>query len=351
MIAISVAIARLYAVRIYNDAAKHQQAVLELHGFVRSRAAGKPTIWTSLARKWIHPHAFDKSEVLLISPEWPSLRKRLNSIKDSNGIECIQGEVDSLSQSEARLVYGSPELNQVILRVNGLAEPGVFSFIASKPKLKTLWIMSPIDAEMIDAISKNPSLENLTVDCDSLTREQIMTITHTRTVKNLGLNDAAVDASLVNSLKKMPQLRGLTLEDSRLTNEAIEEMSRLNLTTLSITGRQQLPTSIEVLSRNPLLKRLTIEVECQRTPNDIASFIDCSALEKLILSKCVIDDESLHILSTHPTLKTAAFTCDVPDEVAQAFVDAMPDRTLTLYGNGIRTFTSTKKSPATPMNP
>ncbi len=362
LVSIALALTTNGVVTVYYDAQRHQKAIalFDKRSFMCNGNFGNRGVvpgptkssWILFAREQIHPWAYAEMKSLYVHSNWSTVRPTFKQFRDVNGLQELIGQIDSLTMEDARNIYAIPQLRTCIFATLGPVEPGAMPLIASKPGLKD-FRLHPVDLETMAAIAKNPSLTDLFVGESGVTLETMHTLCKSRSITKLGLMEMTVEAELLTPLAQMPQLMEFELYVCKFDDEVLAELVRLKMERIVIKSfHDSLEMEITPLSKNPALRKLVIQSAFPRVDGDIASFAKCPKLEEIDLSETQVDAESLSALQNMPSLKTAIFTGDLSDEIAQAFVDAVPGRELTLYEKGMfeggkRNFTSTNKAATT----
>lgn len=351
---------------VYGTAERHRKALQVLSGnpflhdgfyqLENGRLRNAPpsdSRWVDFARQRIHPLAYIKMSKMYVTSDWSAHRHTFKELRNLNGLHELSANIDDFTKEDAKQINAIPELRECIFGVTGPVDTTAMASVASNPRLKK-FILHPTDSETCSAIANNRSLIEVGVGGKGFSPEDMQTICKSRSIEKLILINAVADLKMLAPLSQLPQLKAIELGDVRAVEETFAELSKLRLIHIAIEGPSPgVKFPVTKLSENPELQRFTSHCPIAREPNDIKSFTKCSKLEELSLTECVIDAESLNALRECPALKIAAFSGDLPDELAQAFVDAIPGRQLTLYANGLwrshekpngkREFTSTKK--------
>jgi hypothetical protein len=362
LVSIVLAVTTNGVVTIYFNAERHLRAIKSFDersfmcngDFGHKKAVIGPSnsAWISFARDRIHPWAYAEMKSLYVHANWSTVRPTFKQLRDVNGLQELSGQIDSLTMEDAKNIYAIPQLRTCIFATQGPVEPGAMPLIASKPGLKD-FRLHPVDLETMAAIARNPSLTDLFVGERGVTLESMQTLCKSRSITKLGLMEMTVEAELLKPLAQMPQLKEFELYVCKFDHEVLAELVRLKMESIVIKSfHDALKMEITPLSNNLELRKLVIQSVFPRTDDDIATFANCPKLEELDFSEVQIAAESLSALQNMPSLKTVTFTGDLSNEIAQAFVDAVPGRELTLYESGMfksgkRTFTSTKKTATT----
>jgi hypothetical protein len=340
-IAVVVGIARTVHVRIYEAAERHQEAIeLLKYGYSVSHDGNrstkkKPTLFVSLARKWIHPHAYAEAQKAYLT-EWEHGRGEVGRLKDLYGLHDIRGSIDTLSLKEASEIRAIPALDELNLTVTGHADEGAIALLASSPRLKQLWLGGPVDDKIIDAIRRNQCLKHVHLHSTAFSSELMKLLCKSQSIEHFAFSELEASAEMLAPLSRMRNLRELGLSNSTLSQASLDQLSTLSLTNIYLDNKGEVDWSPKPLARIPSLKSVIVHGKCRRTEGDIASFADCPHLEQLILSELQVDAASLRSIEKITTLKSVAFAGELPEELAQQFVDEIPGRELTLYPEGLR---------------
>ena len=352
---------------IYLDAERHQKAIESFSGrsFMCNGLSTNRGVfpgysessWVLLARKRIHPWAYAEMKSLAVNDNWSAVRPTFKQFRYVNGLEEFSGRADSFTKEDAKHINACPKLRECLLATLGPVEPGAMTLVASNTKLKKFG-QYPVDSETISAIAQNPSLIDVYIGGVSVTPSSIQLLGSSRSIERLQIMDSNVGVELIKPLTQMPQLKELELYMCKIDDEVLTALVRLKIESVVIKQfGTPLKMEITPLSKNPALRKLVIQSAFPRTDGDIASFAKCSKLEELDLIQTQVDAESLSALKNMPSLKSATFTGDLPDEVAQAFVDAVPGRELSLFETGnfnygkVKKFTSAKEATLTTKKP
>ena len=352
---------------IYLDAERHQKAIESFSGrsFMCNGLSTNRGVfpgysessWVLLARKRIHPWAYAEMKSLAVNDNWSAVRPTFKQFRYVNGLEEFSGRADSFTKEDAKHINACPKLRECLLTTLGPVEPGAMTLVASNTKLKKFG-QYPVDSETISAIAQNPSLIDVYIGGVSVTPSSIQLLCSSRSIERLQIMDSNVGVELIKPLTQMPQLKELELYMCKIDDEVLTALVRLKIESVVIKQfGTPLKMEITPLSKNPALRKLVIQSAFPRTDGDIASFAKCSKLEELDLIQTQVDAESLSALKNMPSLKSATFTGDLPDEVAQAFVDAVPGRELSLFETGnfnygkVKKFTSAKEATLTTKKP
>lgn len=352
---------------IYLDAERHQKAIESFSGrsFMCNGLSTNRGVfpgysessWVLLARKRIHPWAYAEMKSLAVNDNWSAVRPTFKQFRYVNGLEEFSGRADSFTKEDAKHINACPKLRECLLTTLGPVEPGAMTLVASNTKLKKFG-QYPVDSETISAIAQNPSLIDVYIGGVSVTPSSIQLLGSSRSIERLQIMDSNVGVELIKPLTQMPQLKELELYMCKIDDEVLTALVRLKIESVVIKQfGTPLKMEITPLSKNPALRKLVIQSAFPRTDGDIASFAKCSKLEELDLIQTQVDAESLSALKNMPSLKSATFTGDLPDEVAQAFVDAVPGRELSLFETGnfnygkVKKFTSAKEATLTTKKP
>ncbi len=186
--------------------------------------------------------------------------------------------------SDAGLVHlkQMAELRHLCLYGTRVTEKG-FVHLEGFHKLESLDVLFGVGDSGLAALSKLPSLKNVTVDGDSVTAEGLALLPAMKSLEHLYIDNTDRMDAIIGGLPELPGLKRLTL-GTGLTDEGLLGLCNMaSLSELVIGPAQITGKGIAALARLSSLQMLSIDQMELASPDEWASFAKLSALRRLSL--------------------------------------------------------------------
>ena len=207
------------------------------------------------------------------------------------GLACLAGLInleylglEGAQVSDAGLVYlkNMSKLKKLRLYGTPVTEKG-FVHLENLKNLEELNVLYGVTETGLKALSKLPSLKNITVDGDSLSEEGLVLLSKFKSLEHVYIDNTEKMDSIVKELVSLRGLKELTI-GTGLTDEGIVGLRNMHsLQVLTIGPSQITGKGISVLAQLPLLQTLTLHKATLASEDDWAALGKLSALQSLSL--------------------------------------------------------------------
>jgi internalin A len=163
--------------------------------------------------------------------------------------------VRNISDAELRSLAGVRRLHHLQLVNVGDAQVKVAAGLQQLRRFSVCGDASLTDAGIAE-LNRLPSLEEVMVQCGTVTQEGIKALTGSRRLKTLGLQSVALTDTGMKHLAEFKELRWLYLNTTQVTGEQLSSVKQVR--SLYLYGNPLTPAGIKELGKLTNLRELTV---------------------------------------------------------------------------------------------